>query len=262
MTVETDIQAIVKRDLADPHRCSAPTRQRRRRRARVPPGRRSASSRGPPTASRSSSRSVHPAGVFEGVARGRDAAAALRARGRLRATGTPSRCATRTRSCRRSASSTCTSPARAATRSSTTCSARTCASSTASPARLRGVGAGGAVGERRRRLQLLGRPPAPDALAGLVGHLGAVRPRRRPRRALQVRDPHAGRRARAEGRPVRVRGRGAAADRLGRQPPGHEWADDAWLERRARPSRCAGRCRSTRSTSARGGGTRWSATAR
>ena len=35
--------------------------------------------------------------------------------------------------------------------------------------RVRGLGAGGARGQRRRRLQLLGRAPAPDALAGLDG---------------------------------------------------------------------------------------------
>ena len=44
---------------------------------------------------------------------------------------------------------------------------------------------------RRRRLQLLGRAPAPDALARRVGHLGAVRPRRGRGLALQVRDPRA-----------------------------------------------------------------------
>ncbi len=55
--------------------------------------------------------------------------------------------------------------------------------------RVRGLGAGGPRGQRRRRLQLLGRPAAPDALARLERHLGAVPPRRRSRRALQVRDP-------------------------------------------------------------------------
>ncbi len=40
-----------------------------------------------------------------------------------------------------------------------------------------------------RRLQLLGRPAAPHARARLERDLGALRPRRRRRRALQVRDP-------------------------------------------------------------------------
>ena len=51
------------------------------------------------------------------------------------------------------------------------------------------------VGERRRRLQLLGRPAAPDALARPDRDLGGLPPRRRGGRALQVRDPGAVRRA-------------------------------------------------------------------
>ena len=39
---------------------------------------------------------------------------------------------------------------------------------------LRGLGAERALGQRRRRLQQLGRPPAPDALARRVRHLGAL----------------------------------------------------------------------------------------
>ena len=54
--------------------------------------------------------------------------------------------------------------------------------SRASPGhRVRGVGPGRPRGQRGRRLQLLGRPPARDALAGLERHLGAVPPRRRGR---------------------------------------------------------------------------------
>ena len=77
------------------------------------------------------------------------------------------------------------------------------------------------------------------------------------RRALQVRDPHAGRRAaRRRADPFGVRVRGAAAHRVGR--PRHlaatQWHDDdvdgARGERRAAGS--TGRCRSTKCISARG----------
>ncbi len=83
--------------------------------------------------------------------------------------------------------------------------------------RLRRLGAVRPVGERRGRLQLLGRPAAPDALARPDRDLGGLPPRRRGGLALQVRDPDAVRRAGPEGRPVRLRGRGPAADRLGRR---------------------------------------------
>ena len=115
-----------------------------------------------------------PGGVFEGVARGSRAAAALPARGRLRRPRHASRSTTRTRSCRRSASSTCTCSARAATRSCTRSSAPT-SDRARGRARhgVRGVGAGGARGQRRRRLQLLGRAPAPDALAAAPAASGS-----------------------------------------------------------------------------------------
>ena len=74
-------------------------------------------------------------------------------------------------------------------------------------------------GLRGRRLQLLGRPHAPDAHARLVRHLGAVPARRRAGRALQVRDPRPGRRDPPEGRPDRVRDRGPAEDGLGGARP-------------------------------------------
>ena len=47
----------------------------------------------------------------------------------------------------------------------------------------------GPIGAGRRRLQLLGRARPPHAVAGRVGRVGAVRPRRRARGAVQVRDP-------------------------------------------------------------------------
>ena len=107
--------------------------------------------------------------------------------------------------------------------------------------RLRRLGAVRALGERRGRLQLLGRPAAPDALARPDRDLGGLPARRRGGLALQVRDPGAVGRAGPEGRPVRLRGRGPA-----RRPPrsstarGTTWGDDAWLARRRGP-RPAGR---------------------
>ncbi|CAA9467210.1 MAG: GH13_9 / GH13_8 / GH13 / CBM48 / GH13_ 10 / GH13_36, partial [uncultured Solirubrobacteraceae bacterium] len=83
---------------------------------------------------------------------------------------------------------------------------------------LRGVGAERHLRERHRRVQLLGRAPAPHALARVERDLGALRPRGGRGLGLQVRDPHPGRRAPAEGRPVRLRRGGAAADEL-RHPP-------------------------------------------
>ena len=83
---------------------------------------------------------------------------------------------------------------------------------------LRRVGAVGALGLGRRRLQLVGRAPAPDALARRLGHLGAVHPRRARGLALQVRAARPGRRPAAARRPVRLRGRAAAQDGVGRQP--------------------------------------------
>jgi hypothetical protein len=51
-----------------------------------------------------------------------------------------------------------------------------------------GVGPGRALGQRRRRLQLLGRPHPPDALDGDRRDLGAVHPGSRRGSELQVRD--------------------------------------------------------------------------
>ena len=120
-------------------------------------------------------------------------------------------------------------------------------------------------GLRRRRLQLLGRPPAPDALARRVRHLGAVRPRRRRRaRATSSRSATPDGELRLKADPFAFRGRAAAGERVGRlHAREHEWRDAEWIERRARRRRrCASRCRSTRCTSARGGATRSRTTAR
>ena len=76
--------------------------------------------------------------------------------------------------------------------------------------------------------------------------------------ALQVRDPHAGRRAALKADPFALRRRGAAADRLGRPRARTTSGSDAdWMAARARPPTTRrSRCRSTRCTSARGGATR------
>ena len=96
---------------------------------------------------------------------------------------------------------------------------------------------------------------AADALARLVRRLGAVRARRRRRRAVQV--PGARRRqpVARQGRPDGVRDRGAAGDRVGRaHRPATSGPTRDWLEPRA-PDQLGrrARCRSTRCTSARGG---------
>ena len=107
--------------------------------------------------------------------------------------------------------------------------------------RLRGVGAECAAGQRRRRLQRLGRPPPPDAQA----HRGAASGRSScpgvGRGApLQIRAARPRRRApAAEGRPVRLRApEHAAGDRLESSQglADHAWHDGAWMAARARRS--------------------------
>ena len=68
---------------------------------------------------------------------------------------------------------------------------------------------------RHRRLQLLGRPRVPDALARRVRGVGAVRAGRRRGRQVQVRDLRPGRGVAGEGRPDGQRGRDAARHRVG-----------------------------------------------
>ena len=109
-----------------------------------------------------------------------------------------------------------------------------------------------------------GRPGASAAAARLVRHLGRLRPRRRPRRAVQV--PHRlalPRLPRRQGRPVRF-----PRTRCRRAPP--RWSG-TWpitlgrqrLDGAARQAQHAygHRCRSTRSISARGCASRKKATA-
>ena len=186
-----------------------------RRRPRVPARRRDAARAARGRGARRA-RAQPPRRALRGRRPRGDAAAALPARGRLSRTASPSSSTTPTRSRRRSASSTCTSPAgppRAALREARRARAR---GRRRRRHRVRGLGAERALGQRRRRLQPLGRAPAPDALARRHRDLGALRARRRGRRALQVRAPDAGRRRAAARRPGRARDRGAAADRVGR----------------------------------------------
>ena len=137
-------------------------------------------------------------GVFEGELEGRRAAARATSSRSTTATAARSRSTTRTASCRRSASSTCTCSARAATRSCGSGSARTCASSTASPAPRSPSG---------RRPRGRSRSSA-TSTPGTGACTRCARSARRgiwelflpgvgAGRALQVRDPRAGRRASA-----------------------------------------------------------------
>ena len=243
---------------ADPHAVlGAHAGGRRRRRARLPPeAQRGARARRP-----GADGELRPtrAGLFEALLPKARAAARLRARGRL--SGRTTRHAARSVRVPADARRARPAPrrARAGTSSSTSGSARTSASSTASTGTAFAVWAPNARSvARRRRLQLLGRAPAPDALARRVRHLGAVRPgRRRRARATSSRSTRrtAGLRLKAD--PVafatEVPPRTASVVRR----PAHEWRDDDWLERRARTDAAAARrSRSTRCTSAPGGGTR------
>ena len=186
-------------------------------------------------ASRSTLSLLHPAGVFEGVTEGASLPLRLRARGRLPARRGVARPATRTRSCRRSASSTCTWSPRAAT----SC----CTSSSAPTSReidgiarhaLRGVGADARVGQRGRRLQRLGRAHPPDALAGALAESGSSScPASAPGRATSSRSARRTASCVLQRRPVRLRGRAAAADRVDRAPSRPRWRDAAWLAARA-----------------------------
>ena len=236
------------------------SRRRRRRRARVP----ARTPSGVPCCRRASSRSSST-GASRRALRGRGstdarAAAALRARGRATRTATRSRSTTPTRSCRRSASSTCTSSARAATRSSTDGSARTCASIDGVAGVAFAVWAPTArARQRRRRLQLLGRAAAPDALARRVGRLGAVRPRRAGgRRATSTRSARRRASCACKADPLAFAAETPPADRVGRAPLATTGGatPSGWTRRGARRAAAPRRCRSTRCTSARGGATR------
>ena len=78
---------------------------------------------------------------------------------------------------------------------------------------VRRVGAERPRGARHRRLQLLGRPRVPDALAGRNGRVGAVRAQRDRGHPVQVLRLRPGRRVAGQGRPAGQPGR------AGRPPP-------------------------------------------
>ena len=80
---------------------------------------------------------------------------------------------------------------------------------------LRRLGAERPRGARDRRLQLLGRPRVPDALARRVGRVGAVHPGRGRRRPVQVRGLRLRRGVAGQGRPARSFRRAAAGHRVG-----------------------------------------------
>ncbi len=118
---------------------------------------------------------------------------------------------------------------------------------------VRGLGARGPLGQRRRRLQQLGRPRPPAEIARVERGLGALRPGDRDGQPLQVRDPPRERATAPEGRSPRLGRRAAACQRLRRVPVAVR------VERRRvardgasapRPGRA--RCRSTRCTCRRG----------
>ena len=80
---------------------------------------------------------------------------------------------------------------------------------------VRRVGAERPRGARHRRLQLLGRPRVPDALAGRNGRVGAVRAQRGRGHPVQVLGLRPGRRVAGQGRPAGQPGRAAARHRVG-----------------------------------------------
>ena len=105
---------------------------------------------------------------------------------------------------------------------------------------LRGVGTERPAGQRRRRLQRLGRSPPPDALPLRVRRLGNIHSGRRRRRDLQVRDQGPLRQpAGGKGRPVRVRSGDPAEDRLDRprSRPSTSGDDAEWMRSRRAPQR-------------------------
>ena len=254
--VERELELVVERDHPNPHHVLGahaadggvvdprlPTR--RDRGPRAPRGRRRRSS---------SSGSTRPAS-----SRATSAAPRLPLRYRLEV-DVPGRehlrrSTTRTGSCRRSASSTSTSPARGATRSCTRSSARTCASMDGTAGTAFAVWAPAA-----RSVSVVGDFNGWDGRLHPMRSLGSVGiwelfvPGLEPGTQLQVRDPRAERRAPAQGRPVRVRDRGAAEERVRRLPARARLGRRGLARAARRPPTCgAARCRSTRCTSAPGG---------
>ena len=237
--------------------CSAPTRRRRRRRPRVPPGgaaghRARRTTRRPASSSRS-----HPGGVFEGVIDGRRAAARLPARGRLRRVGhvhdrRPVPLPADARRARPAPGR--RGPPRGALRKPR----RARASSTEGVHGhvVRGLGAGARSRSRWSATSTPGtaactrcarsaRPASGSCSCPSVGEGTNYK--------YEILAP--GRRDPPEGRPVAFAGRACRRrPRRSSTLPKHEWARRAsgWRSG-ARARRSTARCRSTRSTSARGG---------
>ena len=194
-------------------------RRRRRRRARVPArgrgGARAAAGRRARRARAGATRQ----GVFEGVLPRRRTLPPLPPRGRATRTAPPLTLRDAVlRSCRRSASSTCTSSPRAATSSSGTRSARIRGRSTGMRGHgLRGVGAGRARRRASSATSTAGTSRAhPMRTLGSAGVWELFVPEAEAGDRLQVRDPRRGRRAAPQGRPARAARRAAARDRLDR----------------------------------------------
>ena len=84
---------------------------------------------------------------------------------------------------------------------------------------------------------------------------GRASPRGRARATATSSRSHGATAPRAQGRPVRASGRGAARDRLGRLPLALRWADDDWLGAAARADPLGRPSRSTRCIARLAGGT-------
>ena len=210
------------------------------------------------TAARVELEQIHPAGVFEGVVEGAELPLRyelevdygdgrhVHDRGPLRVPADARRA--RPAPDRRG-------PPRAALRAARRARAR-------APGRRRdGVRGVGAVGARRSASSATSTPGTagshPMRSLGASRHLGAVRPRRRAGRALQVRDPRRRRRA-ALRRPTPTRSEAElppqTASVVFALAAPLERGDGEWLaRRRTATGRWPSRSRSTRSISARGG---------
>ena len=177
-------------------------------------------------------RLLHPAGVFEGVADGRVAAAGVRARGRV-----PARERARPRPLCLPAHARRARPAprgrgapRAALREARGARAR---DRRHTGHELRRVGPERALGQRRRRLQRVGRAPSPDALTGQQRGSGSSS-YPVPGRAPATSSRSARRTASCCSGPTRSRSRPRCRRRRHRSSTAAaiSWRDEAWIERR------------------------------
>ena len=152
----------------------------------------------------------------------------------LRRPATRTCCATRTRSCRRSASSTSTSPARAGTRICTSGSARTCARSTACAGVAFAVWAPNARSVASSATSTAGTGActrcARSAPPG-SGSCSSRASRRVP--GTSSRSATRGRRLRLKADPLALRAEVPPANASVVFEPQHDWRDAEWLERRS-----------------------------